>query len=69
VVFGWTSVEVSVCDRPGASRRGGFRRGGSSHRHPLVRLDLLRAANLRTAGALTFLIGVWNAGEMLVLSL
>jgi EmrB/QacA subfamily drug resistance transporter len=39
------------------------------HPDPLVRSDLLRLSSLRTAGALNLLVGLWNAGEMLVLSL
>ena len=36
---------------------------------PLVRGDLLRLGSLRKGGALIMLLGVWNGGEMLVLSL
>jgi EmrB/QacA subfamily drug resistance transporter len=39
------------------------------HPDPLVRSDLMRLSSLRTAGALNLLLGLWNAGEMLVLSL
>jgi EmrB/QacA subfamily drug resistance transporter len=39
------------------------------HPDPLVRSDLMRLSSLRTAGALNLLVGLWNAGEMLVLSL
>jgi MFS family permease len=39
------------------------------HSDPLVRSDLMRLSSLRTAGALNLLLGLWNAGEMLVLSL
>ena len=68
-VLGWTSLGVSVAIGLALLSGAGFVVVERHHRHPLVRLDLLRAANLRTAGALTFLIGLWNAGEMLVLSL
>jgi EmrB/QacA subfamily drug resistance transporter len=36
---------------------------------PLVDLALLRRRGLRTAGILTFLLGAWNAGELVVLSI
>jgi EmrB/QacA subfamily drug resistance transporter len=39
------------------------------HPDPLLRSDLMRLSSLRTAGALNLLLGLWNAGEMLVLSL
>jgi EmrB/QacA subfamily drug resistance transporter len=39
------------------------------HPDPLVRSDIMRLPSLRTAGALNLLVGLWNAGEMLVLSL
>jgi EmrB/QacA subfamily drug resistance transporter len=41
------------------------------HRHsdPLVPLALLRRQSLRRATALMFLVGLWNGGELLVLSL
>jgi hypothetical protein len=43
----------------------------TEHRHadPLVRPALLRARGLRSASALMLLLGLWNGGEMLVLSL
>ncbi|MDQ1496627.1 MAG: hypothetical protein QOG69_3110, partial [Actinomycetota bacterium] len=39
------------------------------HPDPLVRPDLMRLSTLRIAGTLNLLVGLWNAGEMLVLSL
>jgi EmrB/QacA subfamily drug resistance transporter len=39
------------------------------HAHPLIRPGLLRAGGLRDASALMLLLGLWNGGEMLVLSL
>ena len=39
------------------------------HPDPLVPLGLLRARPLRSASALMVLLGIWNGGEMLVLSL
>jgi MFS family permease len=39
------------------------------HPFPLVDIALLRRQNLRTAGLLTFFVGAWTAGELVVLSL
>ena len=39
------------------------------HPHPLVRFDLLRLSTLRAANAITLLLGVWSAGEMIVITL
>jgi EmrB/QacA subfamily drug resistance transporter len=39
------------------------------HRDPLVPAELMRMPSLRTASTLNLLLGLWNAGEMLVLSL
>jgi predicted MFS family arabinose efflux permease len=47
---------------------GGFVVVERHQAQPLVRLELLRVPSLRSAGALTFLVGLWVAGEMLVLS-
>src|SRR5207248_466417 len=43
----------------------------AEHRHPdpLIRPSLLRPGGLRTAATLLLLLGLWNGGEMLVLSL
>jgi MFS family permease len=40
----------------------------SIHAHPLIELRLLLQPRLFTAGVLNFLMGAWNAGEMVVLS-
>ena len=39
------------------------------HPQPLVRGDLVRLPNLRKAGTMNLLLGLWNAGELIVLSL
>ena len=39
------------------------------HPDPLVRADLLRRPGLRKASAMNLLLGLWNAGELIVLSL
>ncbi|MGO9656949.1 MAG: MFS transporter [Acidimicrobiales bacterium] len=47
----------------------GFRFVEHRHSDPLVPLPLLRRPSLRRATALMFLLGLWNGGELLVLSL
>ena len=39
------------------------------HPDPLVRADLLRMPGLRKASTMNLLLGLWNAGELIVLSL
>ena len=39
------------------------------HPHPLLNLELIRRPSLATAGALSLLMGLWSAGELVVLSL
>ena len=39
------------------------------HADPLVRSDLLRLPSLRKASTVNVLLGLWNAGEMIVLSI
>jgi EmrB/QacA subfamily drug resistance transporter len=39
------------------------------HRDPLVRADLLAQPGLRKAATINVLLGLWNAGELIVLSL
>jgi hypothetical protein len=39
------------------------------HPDPLVRIGLLRRPGLRRGHSLILLLGIWNGGEMLVLSL
>ncbi len=39
------------------------------HADPLVRADLLRLPSLRKASTVNVLLGLWNAGEMIILSI
>ena len=67
---GWTSPLVLAAAGVAVAALGRVRRGrGHQHPDPLVRGDLLRLGSLRKGGALILLLGVWNGGEMLVLSL
>jgi predicted MFS family arabinose efflux permease len=66
--LGWTSLPVAVSFAAAIACAAGFVAVERRHDLPLVRLELLRIPALRSAGALTFLVGLWVAGEMLVLS-
>ena len=46
-----------------------FVKAEASHPEPLIRLSLLHRPGLRNGSTLSFLLGLWNGGEMLVLSL
>jgi predicted MFS family arabinose efflux permease len=68
-ILGWTSPVVLLAAGLAVAAATAFVGVERRHDQPLVRLDLLRLPSLSSAGALTFLVGVWSAGEMLVLSL
>jgi EmrB/QacA subfamily drug resistance transporter len=68
-VFGWLSLPV--LGSAGVAIAAGLAFGLAEARHPdpLVRLDMFQHAGLRRGSAVALLMGVWNAGEMLILSL
>jgi EmrB/QacA subfamily drug resistance transporter len=68
-ILGWTHPLVLGALIAGALALGGFIAVERVHPDPLVQLSLLRRRGLRTAGILTFLVGAWSAGELVVLSL
>ncbi len=69
VVLGWTSPLVLAAIVVAAAATAGFARAEARHPEPLVRLSLLHRRGLRDGATLAFLLGLWNGGEMLVLSL
>jgi EmrB/QacA subfamily drug resistance transporter len=69
VVLGWTSPLVIGSALIAVLAVGGFVKAESMHPEPLIRLSLLHRPGLREGTTLTFLLGLWNGGEMLVLSL
>jgi len=69
VVLGWTSPLVIAAAVIAALAAAGFVKAESRHPEPLIRLSLLHRPGLREGTTLTFLLGLWNGGEMLVLSL
>jgi predicted MFS family arabinose efflux permease len=68
-VLGWSSPAVSAALLLAVSATVGFAFVESRHPDPLIRANLLRLPSLRTGSVLTLLLGVWNGGEMLVLSI
>ena len=69
VVLGWTSPLVIAAVVIAAAATAAFAKAETRHPEPLIRLSLLHGKGLREGTTLTFLLGLWNGGEMLVLSL
>jgi EmrB/QacA subfamily drug resistance transporter len=69
VVLGWTSPLVIAAIVVAAAVAAAFLKNEAKHPEPLIRLDLLHRPGLRNGSTLSFLLGLWNGGEMLILSL
>jgi MFS family permease len=69
VVLGWTSPLVITAIVVAVVATAGFARAETRHPEPLIRPSLLHRKGLRDGTTLAFLLGLWNGGEMLVLSL
>ena len=68
-VLGWTSPLVLGAAVAAACAAACFVAAETRHPAPLVRPRLLLRPGLRDGAVLAFLLGVWNGGELLVLSL
>ena len=68
-VLGWASPAVLGALLLAAAGGAGFAVIERRHPDPLVRVRLLRRPGLRQAGTMNLLLGLWNAGELIVLSL
>jgi EmrB/QacA subfamily drug resistance transporter len=68
-VLGWTSPLVLGAAVTAACSAASFVAAETRHPAPLVRPRLLLRPGLRDGAVLAFLLGVWNGGELLVLSL
>jgi EmrB/QacA subfamily drug resistance transporter len=68
-VTGVGSASTLIALGLSAVAAGAFVAAELRHADPLVRPSLLRARGLRRASTLMLLLGLWNGGEMLVLSL
>jgi EmrB/QacA subfamily drug resistance transporter len=69
VVLGWSSPLVIAAVAFAAAAAAAFVKNEAKHPEPLVRLSLLHRPGLRNGSTLSFLLGLWNGGEMLILSL
>jgi EmrB/QacA subfamily drug resistance transporter len=69
VVLGWTSPLVIAAALVAVVATAGFMKAETRHPEPLIRPALLHRRGLRDGTTLAFLLGLWNGGEMLVLSL
>jgi len=68
-IAGWLSPLILGAIIISAAGTGAFVIAERRHADPLLPADLIRRPALRTAGSLNLLLGLWNGGEMLVLSL
>jgi EmrB/QacA subfamily drug resistance transporter len=68
-VLGWASPGILGALALSIISAGAFLVLERRHLDPLIRPYLMQRPSLRTAGTLNLLLGLWNAGEMLVLSL
>jgi EmrB/QacA subfamily drug resistance transporter len=69
VVLGWTSPLVIAAVVAAAIATVAFGKAETKHPEPLIRLSLLHRPGLRDGSTLSFLLGLWNGGELLILSL
>jgi EmrB/QacA subfamily drug resistance transporter len=69
VVLGWTSPLVLAAIVIAAVAAAAFGKAETRHPEPLVRPGMLHRPGLRNGSTLSFLLGLWNGGEMLILSL
>src|SRR6201996_6789602 len=68
-VLGWTSPLVLGAAVVAVGAAGYFVLAETHHPAPLIRPRMLLRPGLRNGATLAFLLGVWNGGELLVLSL
>ncbi len=68
-VFGWTSPPVHGTLAGAVAAGVAFTAAEARHPEPLIRPRLMLRPGLRNGAMLAFLLGLWNGGEMLVLSL
>jgi EmrB/QacA subfamily drug resistance transporter len=68
-VLGWASPAVLGALAAAGVAGAAFAAVERRHPAPLVRGDLVRLPSLRKAGTINLLLGLWNAGELIVLSL
>jgi MFS family permease len=69
VVLGWTSPLVIGAVVIAAAATAAFVKAEARHPEPLIRPSLLHRKGLRHGTELAFLLGLYNGGEMLIMSL
>ena len=67
--FGWTSPLIIAAALAAVAAALAFTKAESRHPEPLIRPGLMHIKGLRDGTSLAFLLGLWNGGEMLVMSL
>jgi EmrB/QacA subfamily drug resistance transporter len=67
--FGWTSPMILLAAFGSVAAIVAFSQAEHRHPAPLVRPGLLHKKGIRDGTTLAFLLGLWNGGEMLVMSL
>jgi len=68
-VLGWTSLPVVGALAAAVAAVACFTAAEARHPEPLIKPRLLLRPGVRNGAMLAFLLGLWNGGEMLVLSL
>jgi EmrB/QacA subfamily drug resistance transporter len=68
-VLGWTSAAVLGALALSAAAGAAFAVVERHHPDPLIPAEVFRLPDLRKAGSINVLLGLWNAGELIVLSL
>jgi EmrB/QacA subfamily drug resistance transporter len=67
--LGWTDLRIITALLVSATSGAALYALERRHQDPLIRFDLLREPDLRKASVMNLLLGLWNGGEMIVLSL
>lgn len=67
--FGWTSPLIIVAILAAVAAAIAFGKAETRHPEPLIRPGLMHVKGLRDGATLAFLLGLWNGGEMLIMSL
>src|SRR5262249_25542456 len=67
--FGWTSPLIIMAILAAVAAAIAFGKAETRHPEPLIRPGLMHVKGLRDGTALAFLLGLWNGGEMLIMSL
>jgi EmrB/QacA subfamily drug resistance transporter len=67
--FGWTSPLIIIAILAAVAAAIAFGKAETRHPEPLIRPGLMHVRGLRDGATLAFLLGLWNGGEMLIMSL